>query len=52
MRLSQGEQAASDFTAARIENVMAYEKWKATLKPADQLKEIAAALARLRYGAR
>jgi ubiquinone biosynthesis protein COQ9 len=35
--------------AARIENVMAFEKWKAKIKPGKSLVDIAAALGRMRY---
>lgn len=50
IRLTSGREAASDYLAARIENVMAFETWKARLKPAEFGREIAAALGRLRYG--
>ncbi|MDR3514120.1 MAG: COQ9 family protein [Caulobacteraceae bacterium] len=50
IRLTSGREAASAYLAARIENVMAFETWKARLKPAEFGREIAAALGRLRYG--
>ncbi len=52
VRLGSGREAAQTFVAARIENVMAFEKWKAGVRPLDALSEIAGALGRLRYGAR
>jgi ubiquinone biosynthesis protein COQ9 len=51
MRLAHGREAALTYLDARIENVMAYERWKASFKPGDLLTELAAALGRLRYGA-
>ena len=50
IRLHSGTQAASDYLSARIDNVMAFEKWKAGVKPADFARDIAGALGRLRYG--
>ena len=41
---------ATEYLGARIDNVMAFEKWKAGVKPADVARDIAAALGRLRYG--
>lgn len=52
VRLASGVEAQEAFTAARIENVMAYERWKAKVKPIDVLTELAANLGRLRYAAR
>ncbi len=49
IRLQAGEAEAMAFVDRRIENVMAFEQWKATLKPADHLREVAMALAKLRY---
>ena len=43
-------QRGDAFVAARIENVMAYEKWKAGLKGGDLLRDVAAALGKMRYG--
>ncbi|KRB40674.1 COQ9 family protein [Phenylobacterium sp. Root700] len=50
IRLSSGREAAMTFVDARIENVMSFEKWKAGLKPADLMRDIAAALGKMRYG--
>jgi ubiquinone biosynthesis protein COQ9 len=48
--LGQGREAALTHLNARIENVMSFEKWKAGFKPSDLAKDVAAALARIRYG--
>jgi ubiquinone biosynthesis protein COQ9 len=48
--LRQGRAVAIDYLNARIDNVMAFEKWKARIKPSDMAKDVAAALARIRYG--
>ena len=50
IRLSAGRDAASAHLAARIDNVMAFEKWKAGIKPGDLARDITGALGRLRYG--
>jgi ubiquinone biosynthesis protein COQ9 len=50
VRLSQGRPAEHAYVVARIDNVMAFEKWKAGFKPADLAREVAGALGRLRYG--
>jgi len=50
IRLHGGAEAASEYLDARIENVMAFEKWKAGIKPAEYARMIAEALGRLRYG--
>ena len=50
VRLASGKAEASAYLAARIENVMAFETWKAGLKPAAIPTQLAAALGRLRYG--
>lgn len=50
VRLSAGREAASAELAARIENVMAFEKWKATRKPMTLGRDLAERLGRLRYG--
>ena len=54
IRLSSGRQAALEFVDRRIENVMAYEKWKATTKfrPSELLSGIADVLGKARYGRR
>jgi ubiquinone biosynthesis protein COQ9 len=49
IRLQAGEADAMAFVDARIENVMAFEKWKATLHPSDLLRDVAMALGKLRY---
>jgi ubiquinone biosynthesis protein COQ9 len=48
--LGPGREAALANLDARIENVMAFEKWKAGLKPAEFAQEVAGALARIRFG--
>lgn len=50
LRLSSGKAAAESFVAARIENVMSFEKWKAGLDLGDPLKAMAETFARFRYG--
>lgn len=50
IRLSSGREAAMAFVDARIENVMAFEKWKAGLKPSELLRDVAGALGKMRYG--
>jgi ubiquinone biosynthesis protein COQ9 len=50
VRLSGGREAASAELAARIENVMAFEKWKASRKPSTLGRDLAGLLGRLRYG--
>lgn len=50
IRLASGHADAMAFVDARIDNVMAYEKWKGGLRPGDLLKDVAAALGRIRYG--
>ena len=50
VRLSAGPEAASAELAARIENVMAFEKWKATRKPMTLGRDLAERLGQLRYG--
>ena len=53
VRLASGETAAADFTARRIDNVMAFETWKATTKfrPSEALNTFAGALGRMWYRA-
>ncbi|ATQ41376.1 COQ9 family protein [Caulobacter mirabilis] len=48
--LTAGRAAALETLDARIQNVMDFEKWKAGLKPSDFAKDVAGALARIRYG--
>jgi ubiquinone biosynthesis protein COQ9 len=50
VRLSAGREAASAILAARIENVMAFEKWKAMRKPMAFGRDLAERLGQLRYG--
>ncbi|HEY9234284.1 MULTISPECIES: COQ9 family protein [Phenylobacterium] len=50
IRLSSGREAAMTFVDNRIENVMAFEKWKAGHKPAELLRDVAGALGKMRYG--
>jgi ubiquinone biosynthesis protein COQ9 len=50
IRLNAGREAASAHLATQIERVMAYETWKAKLRPADLATQLATALGRLRYG--
>jgi ubiquinone biosynthesis protein COQ9 len=49
VRLSSGPEAASALVAARIDNVMAFEGWKAKLKPSDFAKDLTSALGKMRY---
>ena len=51
IRLSSGAEAAKTFTDRRIENVMAFEKWKATtsFRPSQMIERFAEALGRRRY---
>jgi ubiquinone biosynthesis protein COQ9 len=51
VRLSTGREAASAELSARIDNVMAFEKWKATRKSNTFGRDLAERLGRLRYGA-
>ena len=51
MRLFDGREKADAFVAARIENVMAFEKWKAGKDFEAPLKRMTDLLSRLRYGA-
>lgn len=50
IRLADGKDAADAFVAARIENVMQFEKWKAGIKPSEHFDRIARTLSRMRYG--
>jgi ubiquinone biosynthesis protein COQ9 len=53
VRLAAGPERAADYLAARIDNVMAFEKWKARLPDAaEALTQAAGWLGRLRYGRR
>jgi ubiquinone biosynthesis protein COQ9 len=48
--LASGKADANAYLAARIGNVMAFETWKAGLKPAAIPSQLAGMLGRLRYG--
>lgn len=48
--MASGRESALQHLDGRIENVMAFEKWKAGIKPMNLATEVAAALARMRYG--
>jgi ubiquinone biosynthesis protein COQ9 len=50
MRWFDGREAAEAFVAARIENVMAFEKWKAGKDFDAPLKRVTEMLSRMRYG--
>ena len=52
MRWFDGREAAEAFVAARIENVMAFEKWKAGKDFDAPLKRVTDVLSRMRYGAK
>ena len=52
MRWFDGREAADAFVARRIENVMAFEKWKAGKDFDAPLRKMTDALSRMRYGAR
>ncbi|WP_426014704.1 COQ9 family protein [Caulobacter sp. DWR2-3-1b2] len=48
--MASGRESALQHLDARIDNVMAFEKWKAGVKPMNLMVEVAGALARMRYG--
>lgn len=52
MRWFDGREAADAFVARRIENVMAFEKWKAGKDFDAPLRRMTDALSRMRYGAK
>jgi ubiquinone biosynthesis protein COQ9 len=52
MRWFDGKEAADAFVAARIENVMAFEKWKAGKDFDAPLRKVTDVLSRMRYGAK
>ena len=52
IRLSSGREAAMAFVDARIENVMAFEKWKAGKDFDAPFRKVSDALSRMRYGPR
>ena len=49
VRMNSGPEAEAQHLDAAIEKVMAFEKWKAGFKPADQARDVARALGRIRY---
>jgi ubiquinone biosynthesis protein COQ9 len=52
-RFREGPEAAEAHLEVQLSRVMAFEKWKARApRPMETLKTVAAALAKLRYGAR
>lgn len=52
LRLFDGKDASDAFVAARIENVMSFEKWKAGKDFDAPLRKVGDLLSSLRYGAR
>jgi ubiquinone biosynthesis protein COQ9 len=50
VEMASGRESALVHLDARIDNVMAFETWKAGLKPMDLATELVSALARMRYG--
>ena len=50
VRLSAGHNRAADHLDGRISAVMAFEKWKAGVRPGDLAGRAAVMLGRLRYG--
>jgi ubiquinone biosynthesis protein COQ9 len=50
IRLASGRESAAVYLDARINNVMAFETWKAGLKPVTLMRDLAEALGRIRYG--
>ena len=52
IRASEGRKTALEFVDRRIDNVMAFEKWKATtsFRPSEALARFAERLGRARYG--
>jgi ubiquinone biosynthesis protein COQ9 len=48
--MASGRESALRHLDGRIDNVMAFEKWKAGIKPMNLMAEVAGALARMRYG--
>lgn len=48
--MASGRASALSHLDARIDNVMAFETWKAGFKPMDLASETVSALARIRYG--
>ncbi|HVI31964.1 COQ9 family protein [Phenylobacterium sp.] len=54
IRMAEGRAEALKYVDRRIEDVMRFEKWKATtrLRPSDFVTGVAQALGRMRYGSR
>ena len=52
VRMAMGGNAAAAHLDGRINAVMAFEKWKAGVKPSDFAHRAAGTLARLRFGGR
>ena len=52
IRMSTGRKAALEFVDRRIENVMAFEKWKAGKDFDAPFRKVSDALSRMRYGAK
>ncbi len=50
LRLNAGAGAAEAHLDGRIAGVMAFERWKAGIRPGEAAEKVAAALGRLRYG--
>jgi ubiquinone biosynthesis protein COQ9 len=50
VRMQGGVEAEAAHLAASIDKVMAFEKWKAQFHPAEQARDVARALGRIRYG--
>jgi ubiquinone biosynthesis protein COQ9 len=50
IRLASGRADAETHLAGRIAGVMAFERWKAGLRPSESANRLAARLGRLRYG--
>jgi ubiquinone biosynthesis protein COQ9 len=48
--MASGRESALKHLDGRIDNVMTFEKWKAGIKPMNLAADVAAALARMRYG--
>jgi len=48
--MASGRESALKHLDGRIDNVMAFETWKAGIKPMNLATEVAGALARMRYG--
>jgi ubiquinone biosynthesis protein COQ9 len=49
IRLASGQAAAEHYVFSRIQDVMAFEKWKAGLPKTDLAAQVAGMLGKLRY---